>query len=647
MPLTLVRPDISEDKRQELKDYLRTQWLRARSGRQQQVDGDYGKWSKAYEGTPLEEVRTVPFYKASNFVVKLIRVYVDTFTARTLNVCFATQPLYVCEGMPADMRDGYELYLNRKATYDWQHYRVARELCQRGNKNGTVIFKMPWTEKTGYDVSAGPGGTMREQLITYCRGPEALPIPFEDFYLYPITVNRLQDAVIKFHRTRFVREIAEQKVASGEWHLPKDKPLTSYLRHPRDIKRTEQQSDSGVVDPYVLEIHLIEAFLQYPVTNDPSKYYDVVVSFEEDSCDIFDIYFNPYPRNLSIFQDYRPFPREDLFYGESLCAILGQAQEEASRIHNERRDNSTIASSVIFKRRSGSLLPNPSTNWYPGKVFDLEDMDDLDVITVGRNYDDMIQQEDYTYQFSNRLSGIDDAMQGLSQGSMGKRGVYNTSGTLAMLAEGNQRQDTNMRDVREALGGIALCSSRLQAAFDPNDPLIDTLPESAQDGARAALQWIASDKAKYLRLEVKASNAGANREVERQNLMSIAGVLSQYGAQVQQMSQQLLNPQLNPGLRLIMNQIVRMQSGMARRLLKAFDQWDAIDEIPDVQQAIERFMPNVPGATDGLRAGAGGGPETALSLPQPGGNAPPGPGLSGGLLQSLAQMPGQAGGQPI
>lgn len=644
MPLTLVRPPISDDKRRELKDYLTTLWLRAKSGRQQQVDGDYTKWSTAYEGTPLEEIRTVPFYKASNFVVKVIRIYVDTFTARTLNTCFATQPLYVCDNLPAEMRDGFELYLNRKATYDWEHYRVARELCMRGNKNGTVVFKMPWVEKQGIDVTPRGGG-WGETPVTYYQGPEALPIPFEDFFVYPITINRLQDAVVKFHRTRYVKEIAEQKVTglNPVWHLPEGKTIDTYLQHARDAKRTEQQASAGVMDPYMLEVNVVEAYLQWAVTNDPNKMYDCIVLFEEFSGDVLDVYFDPHPRNICIFKDYRPFPREDLFYGESMCQILGQVQEEASRIHNERRDNSTIASSVVFKRRSGSLLPNPSTNWYPGKVFDLEDMDDLDTINVGRNYDDMIAQEDYAFQLGNRLSGIDDAMQGMSQGAAGKRGVYNTSGTLAVLAESNQRQDTNMRDVREALGGIALVSARLQASIQPNDPLIDTLPKSSQDGARAALRYIASDKARYLRLEVKASNAGANKDIERQNLMNIAGVINQYGASVQQMGTQLLNPGLNPGLRLLMNGVIRMQRGMAIRLLKAFDQWDAVDDLPDLTEALRRTLPNVPGATEGLEAGGAAQPPQPV---QPGGAQNPGGGVSRQLLENLASLPQLPGGRP-
>ncbi len=638
MPLRLARPDIGEAKKKELQNYVTEMWRRAKEGRQAQVDGDYDKWSKAYDGSPLEKVRTVPFYKASNLVVPLIRIYIDTFTARTLNILFATKPLYIVEGMPAELQEAFELYLNRKAMYDWQHYRVARELCFRGNKNGTVVHKHPWVEKSTIDINVVGDNSFSEEKITYYMGPESLPIPFEDFYVYPITINRLEDALLKFHRVRYAKEDAERRVAEGEWTLPEGKTLATYLKHPSDNKRVTQQSDAGVQDTQFQEIPLVEAYLDYAVMEDGAKYYSIIVVFEENTGDIFDVYFNPYPRNMSIFTDYRPFPQEDLWYGESMCSILGMMQEEVTRIHNERRDNSTIASSVVFKRRNGSLLPNPSTNWYPGKVWDLEDMDDLEVMEIGRNYEAMIQQEDYCFNLAGRLSGIDDGMQGASAGQMGKHGIYNTSGTLAVMAEGNQRQDTNIRDVREAMGSIGLTSARLQAAFDPNDPLIQTLPKSSQQAAHDALAYIASSKARYLRIEVKASSAGANSEIKRANLMAINQVLGQYGAALQQMAPQLMGKQLNPGLQMLMNDILSMQSTMAKKLLKAYDETDAVDILPNYAKAIELAHPG--GSRGSQEESAGGG----LPAVSPGGPQGASGAVPRELLESIAALPGGSGG---
>lgn len=510
----------------------------------------------------------------------------------------------------------------------------------RGNKTGTAIVKTLYTEKQAWDVMPSPDGqSYTETPYTYFAGPESRLIPFEDFYVYPITANNLEDCEIKFHRLRYIEEEARRLVEQGVWSIPDDKSLDLYLRHPSDLKREDQQNDAGVLDPYLRELELIECHFKWAITNDSSKFYDIVAVMEPLSGDLFDVYFEPYPRNLDVFTDYRPFPREELFYGESLAEILSQSQEEASRIHNERRDNSTIASSVCFKRRSGSLVPNPSTNWYPGKVWDLDDMSDLDVIQIGRNYDDMIQQEDYVFSLAEKLCGIGELMQGASQGMLGKRGVYNTGGTLSVIAEGNQRQDTNIRDVRTVLSNIAHKCSRLQAFYGKDDPFIDTLPADAQEAVRAVFDILSSDRFRYLNFEVKASNAGANAEVEKANLMAMAQVVNQYGTAAVQMSEQLANPKLNASVRLVMNDVVSMQRWMAKRLLKTFNEWDAVEVLPDVGPAIET---TVKGGSRGITStgAAPGGMGNAPTAQGPVQSPPR------SLLEQLSQLPQGLGGPP-
>lgn len=640
----IVRPKtISDDKREELRKYLLEMWRRAEQGRKEQVDGDYSMWNKVYDGTPLEKVRTVPFYKSSNLVVKLARIFTDTFVSRTLNIIFATRPLYVVDGLPRELKEGWELYLNRKALYDWGHYKLCRDICQRGNKNGTAIIKYPWIERTVQDVMPSPDGTdYTKKPFVYFSGPDAQVVPFEDFYIYPITTNRLCDAEIKFHRLRFPEEQARRMADGGEegpWTLPEGKSIDEFLKAPNDAKRMEQQSDAGVSDNLYKELELIECHHQYNIFND-GVYYDIICLLQPASQALFDVYFNPYPRNLCIFADYRPYPREDFFYGESLCQLLGQSQEEATRIHNERRDNSTIASAVVFKRRSGSLLPNPSTNWYPGKVFDLQDMQDLETVDVGRNYLDTTNQEELTFNQATQLSGINDAMQGASQGQNGKGGVYNTMGTVAVMQEGNQRQDTNIRDVREVMSCIAQGSTFLQAHYGAKDPLIDTLPADAAESVRAAIEFFTSDSARYTRFEVKASNAGVNKEVEKANLMQMMQVLGQYGSTIQQMMPTLMDPKISPAMRAIGMDIAKMQAWMAKRVLKEFDEWDAVEVLPDVAAAIELAVP-----------GGSGGTKEASQQAGPGGSGQQGggkgalPPVSRSQLASMAALPQALAGQ--
>lgn len=648
--LQIARPTtLPDDKRLELKRYLVDMWHRAVDGRTSQVDSDYARWRKVYAGTPLEKERTVPFYKASNLVVPLTRIYLDTFVARTLNIMFATKPLYVVDGLPKDLQESWEYYLNRKALYAWNHYKIAKDFITRGPRNGSVVLKTVYSNIESSSMTVDEKGRPVDETYTIFSGPETRAIPFEDFYVYPTVAEDgstsaipWKDVLIKFHRLRYPEETAKQLIEKGDWQVDKPDDIGCYLQTPADIKQMEASGEAGVQDPHYRELEVVECHLDWVITNDESKRYSIVAILHPKTQELFDIYFSPYDKNLNVFADYRPYPREGLWYGESLCEILGVLQEETSVIHNDRRNNSFIANATVFKRRNGSLVPNPSTNWYPGKVFDLESMDDLDIINIGRNYsDDMIPQEDYCFGLADKLSGIGETMQGTAQGQAGAKGVYNTMGTLSVMSEGNQRQDTNIRDVRDAISALIDTCSRMQARWGMDDPFITELDTKTQDEVRQALTIFKGRQANHIRHEVRASNAGANSEVRKASLLQMSQIIGQYGGFIQQMAPQIMNPGLNPGMKQVLSDIVNMQSWMAKRLIREFGEADLVGVLPDVNAIIA--------GAGGAGAGAGTAGQPSPGSPGPGNPGGPGdilPPVSGGQLQQAATLPQAVGGKP-
>ena len=74
MKLTILRPELNEIGLSKIKTYLLDKWDRAKRARSEQLESQYTAWQNIYDGKPLEKVRMVPFYKSSNFVVKLVRM---------------------------------------------------------------------------------------------------------------------------------------------------------------------------------------------------------------------------------------------------------------------------------------------------------------------------------------------------------------------------------------------------------------------------------------------------------------------------------------------------------------------------------------------------------------------------------------------
>jgi hypothetical protein len=608
---------------EQLQSYLADHWTRAEQARFQQVDEKYDKWRTQYEAIPAQKMRSLPWPGASNFVVPISRMFIDTFVARTLNIVFATRPLYTLDFLPTEVKDHTEKYLNRKALYDWKHYELCRKLLYRGAKNGTVVVKTPYVVEEEIDITPGAsesGEDYTESTVVTFEGPQSTPIPFEDFFLYPITCNELEDAEIKFHRIRFVEEEAKRRLY--KWRETNSRidvdELLKQCKMPTDIKRSQEQADAGVTDNLLRELQLVEAHLRYPLTNDPTKYFQVICMLEPTTRKLVDVYYNPYVRNLRIFQDYRPAPKEDFFFGESWCQILEQAQEEASVIHNDRRNNSYIANSPVFKRRKGSLLPNPSTNWYPGKVWDLEDMADFEVVQIGRNYNDMLAEENHILMLAERLVGIGAVQQGNASGMMGKRGIYNAAGTLAVLSESNQRQDTNIRDIRQVLGAIGKLSFLLQREYGSNDPIIDMFPPSVASKIREGIGLATPTVLAHNYFKIEASNAGANAEAEKASLMQMAQVVGQYGQSVPQMAQMLMTME-NPIMRGLLLQTARMHKWMAAKLIRSMGEMDSDGLLPDIVGAFSQGAQGQPieGGPAGppqLSDGGGAGPADGAGL---------------------------------
>ncbi len=644
--MRLVRPrpeELSNDVRKELTRYISEHWVRAKDARAGQVDTDYAKWDKMWRAQPKEKVRSLPWPNASNLVVPLVRMHADTFIARTLGMTFGTHRLAKTIGYPADIAEPLEIYLNYKALYQWGAWDLSKESMTAGVKTGTAVAKTVWYQDSAYDVSPGESGEDRiEEEVEIASGPETRVVPFDDLFVYPITAVREQDVLIWFHRVRYVAEVVKERCERGKWSWPfetegtglgtEKKGLKHFLQKPSDVKRDQERNDAKVIDSMLDELHVVETHFRYSLGG---KYYDLVALFVPSLEQIIDLYFNPNPRNLRSFSAYRPAARDGLFFGESWCEILSTFQEEASTIHNDRRNNSYLSNAPMFKRKSGSLVPQASAKAYPGKVWDLESMDDFDVMMVGRNYDDMMQQENWTLQLAERMTGMNSVQQGQAAGvAGGKRGIYSAQGTMAVLSESNDRQGMNIRDYRCFLGDVLKKSFIMQAKWGSNDPCLEYFSPEVRDAVVKALDYVRSNtnRVHLSPFEIRTSTAAMNKEMDRQNLMAMAGVINQYYGQTQQLSGQLLNPEMkNPGMVALITDTLKSMRYMAKRLLRAFDEIDPEGVLPDAIAAITKGRPDL-----AAQLGAGG---EQSAQPDAGGVAPPGGPLSRAGLASIAEIP--------
>jgi len=478
---------------------------------------------------------------------------------------------------------------------EWLEYKSFSELCLfepidttifQVAKTGTVILKAPWVDRSF--TSADAEGKLRTNK---CEGMELCPVAFDDFYPWPITARNLSQVRIKFHKLRFAKEEVEWRKANGVWD---PKAADAFLQTPSPETTSETKRESEAVEAGITltvdvarPFNAVECWFEYPLDGrNNAKLVFTLNPLRRGKEAVLRAYYNFYQKGLEPFIDFRIMPRDDLFYGYSIPEVLEQSQEEQAQIHNARRDANTIANVPGWKKRIYGSAPDPSAEWYPGKVFDLEAMEDLEAIQFQGNYNSMIEEEQYLLQLTERYTGIQTPMQGFGAGAMeGKRGIYSSQGTMALLAEGNKRLDIFNRRFRfpfHRLGNLIFHSYK---DFGDNADEIAAFGKNSQ-----ALQQVFNiqEPANYrgLFFDIGASDSGTNRELDRQNLLLMANTMASYYRQIVESATLYAQiPEENP-LRPIITAVLDGAKDLADRLLFAFEIGDRDRLLPDMREIL-------------------------------------------------------------
>ena len=577
----LVLPN---DTKETLASYLISKFSHSLKARKDAVDNHYRRWEENYLAKPKVAIRTTPFYNASNFVPQLIRMSTDIMHARLMGLLFAPKPFMKPRFLTPDS------IITRKhmdALARWFETVVFRglDLFQAVDltlhttvKTGTCLLKAPYVRDPIWVGGALEGANEGKEIKR--AGMKLYPVDYDDFWPYPVTAQTLKDVSILFHRVRLTKEEVEYRKASRDynWNEKACDALLMSPSQPASNPAREAVARGAGIDlsidvtrPY----NVIEAWLSYPITNDASKRYAIVCTFNPlgtgENTILRGIY-NPYDTGENCFVDFRINHRSGLFFGTGLAEVLEQSQEEQAQIHNSRRDSNTISNIPGWKKKKYAGVPNPATEWYPSKVFELEHMDDLEPLVFGINYNSMVEEETFVLNLADRYSAVTTPMQGMGAGQLeGKRGIYNTGGTLALISEGNRRLDLYIHRLRypfHRLGTIA---------FDTHYNLPEATSKLASMGDSGQLikqvfELHKSTKEFELFFDIGASDASANKETDRSALLLMANTMASYYRQVVEAASIVAQmPDQKHPLAQLLLQVLDSARDLSDRILNAYD----------------------------------------------------------------------------
>lgn len=579
------------------------------------------EWQRAYDGEPKQKMRNFPWPNAANLEVPLIGFTTDSIVARIMNTIFSMEPFWTVRPLRKEVdpfAKPVEHYLDWSRKAEYNLYAALKPAVIQTTKFGWGWLKYGWETytKRDYYIDENMIPQFSDESI---RRPVVYHIPNQDMIIQAgMEDERIAEWIC--HRVRLTDNQLRMRKYDGiytdvdEIMKRKDDVRVSYPNLDGRERRAEEKLNQ-----------LYEFSIDYPYGPDdvPTP---MVLTYHQPTKKIVRAIFQPYP--------WRPYTkmtfilREGCLEGFGIARRLWQLQEEISTIHRQEVDNATVANTRFFLGKRGTV--RPGTQIWPGRFLTVPDPErDIKAFAMGDIGPGLRTLEVQALGYAERASGISDPQLGRESQSLGSRAT--ATGTLAMIQEGNRRFDLNVRDIREAGSEVGRRVLELNQRFRPKGASYFV---EGEDGryVEAVLDLPPAFSASKLAVELTASTATINRETEKQGLIGLLGVVTQYYERLVQAGMVVFNPQAPPELKEL---VVRMSQGakhIVDRIVQDFD-------IRDVNTVVPALL------ADQSMKEMQGGPIPGAGNPQGGG---PNPGMAG-VLEPGGPMggglPPGAGGQ--
>ena|SRR5215467_419157 len=624
---------LTEKDRKFLDSYLYEELeeaLRAHERKLEWIDES----NRLYLGEPLTKRKTFPWDGAANLVVPLVGITVDSIVARIMNTIFAVQPFWSSEALIKDLEpviNPLQDFMEWSRVNELDMYMQTRSWIMEVVKHGWAYLKVYWTGFTQRTFRIQSGAA--RPIDSIVRKPCVEHVLLQDIICQSGIEDELIQAEWIAHRIRLtdgelawrdhdqVYRDVDKIMRAKEEPTPEQEQLQENEFEKMAGRRSNREKLNTLYEIYA-DLPLAGSKLPVPV----------MLTYHKESRTIARCVYNPDITGARPFFKGKFLDREGKREGIGISRQLQLIQEEISTIHNQQVDNATLANTRFFVGRRG-VVRNGTRIW-PGRFLTVPDPGkDVVTLPMADIYPSMQELEQSCLAYSERRSGIADYQLGRESSVVGNRAT--ATGTLALIQEGNRRFDLNVRDIRECLGDVGKKLLLLNAQFRPSGMAYFV---KGSDGHLVEQAFDLPDDfiADGIGIELTASTATINREIEKQGLMAMMGQLTQYYQQLLQISGVAMNPATPPP---IQQMALEMADG-ARYLMSMIVQTYEIRAVDTLlPQSIAGNMQNgqqpggppggaPPGAAQpGVAASVGPPPASTPGLPF----APGGGGNMGGV----------------
>lgn len=569
--------------KQDLVDFLRDELAQAEADRSD-IIWRMRDWEEIYMA-PMGDRKDWPFVGASNLTVPLAQEFVDTQTAALSQTILVPGPVWIMQHFAEEWRDFkhmIEVFMDLLARRELNYETVMENFIREGLKKGTSILELSHEvipkKYYIYDVTTKQAKSEeREQRA----GHVLWNVPIEDFYI-PFTETDLQESPWVGKRV-WMNAIQLKRRAKAGLFEPDvvgeilNPPAPQGDEKPQGAEDLGDSSLMGEVTEEQRRLLNIRAsrqnkhdirqvWLDWNLDDGDNMESPLQVYYHRTTEKLLSVRFNPYRHGMRPFVSFVPLPIEHQFYGMSYPQRLEAAQKEISTIHNQRRDNATIANIRMFNVRRGSRALRPGDPIFAGRINLINQPDDITSVQLGDVYPSTVQEEGLTRLWAERSIGITDI------NSRGGQPVTRTTfgAQLALLQEQQKRLDNTIRNLRKASGqlGNMLFGNLIQ--FGAGDRPMRWLGKRGKI-LNAIFHLPFEEIEQGVGIQAGAPTSQVNKEVQRQNKLALFNLLTQLYTQLVQMLQTILATQ-DPILASVMGALVVSAKQYMFDVLETFEE---------------------------------------------------------------------------
>jgi len=602
---------LSADQEKRLLDYLEAEFLLAEREVYEPQQAKREVWEDQYSG----KVKPRREKWMSNIPMLLGATFVDAVTARLMNTMNAYKPTFTVratrESDWVTVGKAVEDTMEFKVQTEMEYYNALRRTIFETCRLGTGVMLAPWVVETEIVESKKFGLFRTRTPIVTKQGVVCRGMTIKDLLL-PGGYSELEE-VPWWNRYKRWSDLDIRMMQHDKYMDKVD--LTDLLKYRTqypinfNAEATKAaQKRAGEEEPTKGLIYGNETWLRFDAekAGDFRKY---KVTWHAEARKLLRVERDTYPRwPLFLF---RYGPRDYGIYGLGIMEMAAAYEDQLYALMNLLIDNYKIATMQCLKGKKGAGL-RPDTKVYPGKLFLMDNVADLEPFPLGQAYQLNPAFIRTIMDLAERRTGISDYSLGRESPLVGNRAT--ATGTLALIQEGQRRFDLCIRDVRQVLDAFGNFALRMMHENLPPEVPYMLL------GQRGSLvqQWLDMPSAPpyySIYLTSNLSNVSMNKEVAKTDAKETMGLMQQFyqaGLQLNQMAA------ADPANAATYQAIKVAAAQKFRSVLEVYGE-------PSPERYSDVFITGVPGS-----------PEVPPGPPTPGmGEGAPGPDELAGLMQLL------------